>query len=405
MSRALLWLLAAVQFTLLLDFMLLMPLGPELLRSLQISAAEFGWAVSGYTFASALAGLAGFFWIDRLVPRHALLILYAAFITATLACGAASTLRGLLAARLIAGASAGLLWSVILALIVNSVPAQQRGGALALVMTSYSVSAVAGVPLGLLFAHSWGFRAPFLILSVVSMCLWFALARMGPNAPKSSRADSAPLDSRPSFEPGWLLGWGLSFMVVFAGFLLIPYLGTFLVNNLAVPNSALGWLYLSGGVATFGSLRLIGWCVDRYGPLRILSALLMLSALSHWALSHLRLATLPVAAFAFVSFMVFTSGRVIPTMVLISARVSVQARPRFLAVNTAVTDAASGSATWLSGALLGTVPGGALVGFAHIGELAVAAATLALLISCWLARRPAASPVELELTDSLEGSA
>jgi DHA1 family inner membrane transport protein len=119
MSRSLLWLLAAVQFTLLLDFMLLMPLGPQLLRSLDISAAHFGWAVSAYSLSSAVFGLCGVFWIDRLPRRQALLSLYAMFVGATLACGTVSTLSGLMTARLVAGASAGLLCTAN----VNSTPA------------------------------------------------------------------------------------------------------------------------------------------------------------------------------------------------------------------------------------------------------------------------------------------
>ncbi|HKO52842.1 MAG TPA: MFS transporter [Polyangiaceae bacterium] len=144
MSRALLWLLATVQLTLLLDFMRLMPLGPQLLRSLHLSAERFGWAVSAYTLASALSGLCGFFLIDRWPLRRALLLLYATFLSATLACGTVSTFAGLLAARVTAGAAAGLLWSVILALIVGSVAEQQRGRAFGLVMTSYSVSSLEG---------------------------------------------------------------------------------------------------------------------------------------------------------------------------------------------------------------------------------------------------------------------
>ena len=403
MSRSLLWLLSVVQLTLLLDFMWLMPLGPQLLRSLDISAAGFGWAVSAYTLASALAGLCGFFWIDSWPRRPALLLLYAAFVGATLGCGTVSTLVGLITARVLAGASAGLLWSIILALIVDSVPEQQRGGAMALVMTSYSVSAVAGVPLGLLLADTWTWRVPFWVLAGSAVAVWFALERLLPHAPRRVQPN-LPAAPAPAFEPAWMLGWLLSFAVVFAGFLLIPYLGTFLVNNLRVSTGVLAWLYLFGGLATFGSLRLVGRLVDRYGPLRVLSGLLPLAALSHWSLAHLHTASLPVAACLFVSFMALTSGRVIPTVVLISSRVPARSRGRFLAVNTAATDAASGLATWFSGALLGTSPGGALIGFGRIGTLAVLAAAFALLVSWRIGQRAPLSESDFENADALEGA-
>lgn len=406
MTRPTLWLLAGVQFTLLLDFMLLMPLGPELLHAFDISATGFGWAVSAYTFASALAGLSGFFWIDRLPRRGALLLLYASFIAATLACSRASALPGLVTARIIAGACAGLLWSVILALIVDSVPVPQRGSALALVMTSYSVSAVAGVPLGLLLAGTWGWRAPFYVLAALAVLLWFGMVRLLPQ-PSSGPQLASESDRRPSiirFEPAWLLGWSLSFTIVFAGFLLIPYLGAFLVNNLGVASDALGWFYLAAGAATFGSLRFVGWLVDRYGPLPVLVGLLPLAALSHWYFAQLRAASLPLLVGAFVSFMVLTSGRVIPTLVLISARVAPRARGRFLAVNTAATDAASGLATWLSGALMETTPRGALVGFGRVGALAALCAVLAMLLSRRVAKHTNLAPPEFQSADTLRGA-
>ena len=154
-ERSLLWLLAGIQLTLLLDFMVLMPLGPELMAKLQISAAVFGGLVSSYTLASAIGGVSGLFWLGRFERKRILLALYAGFALATIGCACATSSVTLLAARVLAGACAGLLWAVVMDVIIETVPEERRGSAIGLVMSAYAVAAVAGVPLGLWLGTRW----------------------------------------------------------------------------------------------------------------------------------------------------------------------------------------------------------------------------------------------------------
>jgi predicted MFS family arabinose efflux permease len=265
--------------------------------------------------------------------------------------------------------------------IVDVVPEERRGAAIGVVMSSYAVSAVAGVPLGLWAAGWLGFSAPFWLLTVASAGLWLLAFRWLPAAvtPTSEPASPAPL--RQLFrDPQLLAGWGLTFLVVSAGFLMIPYLGAFFVGSLGVGADQLGVVYLCGGVVTFFSSRLVGGAVDRWGPGRVLRTLLIASAVPHLLVTQLVQARFIEVVASFVLFMTLTSGRMIPTMVLLTSRVVPGLRARYLAVNTAVSDAASGSGAWLAGSLLTTLPNGRLLGFDRVGLLALCVSAAALLL-------------------------
>jgi MFS transporter, DHA1 family, inner membrane transport protein len=232
-ERRLLWLFAGIQLTLLLDFMILMPLGPQLMQAFEISTSGFGLLVSAYTFASAVMGLLGAVWVDRFARRTLLSWLYGGFTLATLCCALAPNAAVLLGARVLAGAAAGLLWAVVMALIVDTVPESRRGSAIGLVMSAYAVSAVGGVPAGLLLASVAGFRAPFVLVTGLSGALWlfsrWAVPKAAPSAPTVDGGLGKLLRT-----PGVRVGWLLTFLVVSAGFLLIPYLGTFMVGSLGL---------------------------------------------------------------------------------------------------------------------------------------------------------------------------
>jgi DHA1 family inner membrane transport protein len=396
-EQRMLWLLAAVQFTHLLDFMIVMPLGPEFMRRLGISAAQFGVLVSAYTLASAGMGLLGGLWLDRFDRKRTLLGLYAGFIVSTLLCGASDSHLGLLGARTVAGACAGLMSAVIQAIIGDVIPGERRGRAIGTVMSSYGLCAVAGVPLGLGLASQWGWRSPFWAICVLASASWwgllFALPAVNPHLAgrREGRGASASVEG---WTPALALGWVLTFGVVFSGFLLIPYLSPYMVGNLGLRLSDLSWVYLAGGAATLLSSRWIGRLVDRFGPARVLAALLVGTMGPHLLFTHLSASPLPWVAGVFVLFMVLTSGRAIPTLALVASRVPPALRGRYMAVNMAASDGASGLAAWVGGLLMAVSPEGALVGFGQVGWIAVGVTGVAL-GTLWLFGRRLAAPSAL----------
>lgn len=380
-ERQLLWLLAAVQFSHILDFMIVMPLGPELMQRFAISASQFGALVSAYTLASAAMGLLAVFWLDRFDRKRSLLMLYAGFIVATLGCGVAPGHGWLLVARTLAGACAGLMAAIVMAIIGDVVPAERRGRAIGTVMASYGLSAVAGVPLSLGLANLLGWRAPFWGICGLASVLWICLWRILPAVDRHLSPGAGNQDSgAPVWTPRLAWGWGLTFGVVFSGFLLIPYLSAYMVGNLGLRLAELPWVYLCGGAATLVTSRWIGQLVDRHGPARVLACLLAGTMGPYLVFTHLAVSPLPVVTGVFILFMTLSSGRVIPTIALISARVPPTLRGRYLAVNMAASDGASGLGAWVSGLMITAAPGGALVGFAQVGWLAVGVTLLSLCI-------------------------
>ena len=229
-ERPFLLTLAGIQFTHILDFMIMMPLGPQLLRALGISAHEFGLLLSSYTFSAAVSGLLAATYIDRFDRRKLLLILYALFIVATLCCGLAPDNAFQLAARALAGAFGGVLGAMVQTMVADRIPFERRGQAMGIVMAAFSLSTVAGVPLGLLLANHFaasGWRAPFFFIALLSGGFFFIGYRRLPamtshlDQPKTKNALMQILDI--ARQANHLKAFGFIALMMLAGFTVIPY--------------------------------------------------------------------------------------------------------------------------------------------------------------------------------------
>ena len=378
-ERRLLLLLAAMQFTHLLDYMILIPLGAELMRVFSVTAAQFGLLIGVYTLASALTGICGALWLDRGDRRITLLMLYAGFIVATFGCALAPNFAALMAARALAGACAGLMTATVMALIVDRVEPARRGAAMGTVMSAFGASAVAGVPLGLFLAAQSSWRLPFFFVAALAIAVWLLLFRVLPSTRAAAGARHASIGDIFAM-PGLAFGWLLTFCIVFAGFLIVPYIGAFLNGNLGVSVADLSWIYLAAGAATFFSARWIGRAADRVGPARVLTLLMLASVLAHLAFTHLPPSPLPLIAAVFVAFMVLTSSRAIPALSLIAGMVPPPLRGRYMAANMACSDAASGLAAWTAGLIVSGAPSAPLNDFGQVGWLAVGVTAIGLCV-------------------------
>src|SRR5258707_7201904 len=171
-ERGLLWLLALPQFTIIMDFMVMMPLGPQIMHAFVITPAAFATAVSAYSWCSGLSGLFAATYIDRFDRRRLLLTMYALFALSNLACALADSFPLLLAARAFAGITGGVLSSVIMAIVGDVIPVQRRGAATGTIMTAFSLAAIAGVPAGVMLGAHFTWAAPFYLLVVLSLAVW-----------------------------------------------------------------------------------------------------------------------------------------------------------------------------------------------------------------------------------------
>ncbi len=374
--------LAAVQFTHILDFVIMMPLGPQFKSDLHLSDQEFGFLVSAYAFSAALAGLLAAWFIDRFDRKRALLGLYAGFTVGTLCCAAAPNYSFLMAARALTGAFGGVVAASILAIVSDAFPGPRRGRAMGAIMSAFSVASIAGVPVGLYLANVMNWRSPFLALgglsAAVLVLVSFVLPPMRGHLVRGRPAvNLVSIFSQPTHLRAYLLMTAL----VFSTFMIVPYLASYLVANTGRTNEELPWVYAIGGASTLVTMTVFGWLSDRFGKLLMFRCLAMLTLVPILLVTNLPAVPFVTALLVFTLFMVASSGRMVPAMALITASATPQNRGGFLSVNASVQQAAAGVASALGGLMLGQGSHGEMTGFPLVGALACAA-TLA---SIWLA--------------------
>ena len=379
--------LAAIQFTHIVDFMIMMPLGPQFMRLFAIDPQQFGFMVSVYTFAAAASGFVAAFWIDRLDRRRALLGLYAGFIIATALCGAASGYLLLVAARIVAGAFGGVLGGLVFAIVADLVPYARRATATAVVAAAFSLAAVAGVPLSLWIAAHYSWRAPFLALAVLSIAIGIAAARIIPPlaAHVVSGARTGPLEQfRAIFGvANHRNAFAFMVMLLCSVFTVIPFIAAYNVANVGVSEADLAVVYFAGGATSLVTAQIIGRLADRYGKRRLFTILALISLAPILIVTHLPPLPLHWVVPLSVLFFVFVPGRFGPATALVTGSVLPRLRGSFMTFNASIQQLASGIASLIAGLIIGRAPDGTLTHYGVVGWLSVGC-TLACL---WLVRR------------------
>lgn len=371
-ERAILFLVAAVQFVNVLDFMIVMPLGPDFARALAISPSHLGYIGGSYTAAACVTGLLGSLFLDRFDRRTALGVSVLGLVIGTALGGFATGLPTLLAARVLAGAFGGPATSVALSIIADVVPLERRGRAMSAVMTSFTLASIAGVPAGLELARRGGWRMPFLgvaalglVVTVLAVTLLPSLRGHLDRAADPAHRAGPSLGSmlqRPTVRVSYLAN-----VVTNVGmFALIPNISPYVQSNLGYPREDLGQLYFFGGLAGFLVMQVAGPLVDRFGPSLVAGPATALNMATIAVGFLLVPPPIPVAA-VFVGFMASTGFRNV-AMSTLASRVPLPAeRARFMSIQSAAQHAASAMGAFASSHILATGPGGRLV---HMNRVA-----------------------------------
>lgn len=390
-KRALLLSLTAVQFVHVLDFVIVMPLGPQLMTDLGVGTATFGLFVSAYNLAAALAGIGGAILLDRFDRRQALVTVFFGLGLATFACAWATDATSLIGARFIAGLFGGLIQAILFTIVGDCFAEKERGAATGTVMSAFSVASVIGVPLGLFIAGRWGWRAPFGVLSIVSLFVGIAAHHFMPPlrshlktakhvvTPRNDWQELKSLVARPRTVDALLL----IVTLMFAGFTVIPYVSAYLVSNIGLTQADLASVFLAGGIATFASARQVGRLSDRFGKLSVFTWLALGSIVPIMLLTHLPKVPVLLALFVTAFFTLSISARGIPALAMITASIEKSRRGRFLSLTSSVQQISSGVASLLAGWILHRGLDGRLD---HFGTAGFIAATFTVL-SVFFARR------------------
>jgi len=385
-ERGLLLTLMALQFTVIVDFMIMMPLSPQLMADFGIQPAQFGLLVSSYSIAAGISALLAASIADRFDRRSALLASYVGLMVSTLACATATGFYSMLIARAIAGTFGGVLGSVALAIVGDVIPPQRRGHAMGIVMLAFSLAAVAGVPLGLYIANHATWRTPFTALTAACAVILLFSWRTVPHV--RGHLGGKPLSLFASYRellsvPNHWWGFATSALVMFAGFTVIPYIAPTMIANVGLDPHHLPYIYLVGGAVTLLSRPWIARLTDRHRHANVLAFTVFASFVPILLVTQtLRLGLAWQLGFSAL-FFIFVSGRFIPTSALVTASSEPRLRGRVMAFNSAMQNLASGLAAATAGAIMIRAPGGQLLHYDWVGFLACFVG----LLSVWTARK------------------
>jgi predicted MFS family arabinose efflux permease len=386
-ERGLVLLVAAVQFVNILDFMMVMPLGPDFADALGIPTSRIGVLGGAYTLSAAVAGLAGASFLDRFDRRTALSVTMLGLVLSTALGGLSVGMWSLIGARLLAGAFGGPATSVALAIVADVVPPARRGKAVGTVMTAFSVASVLGVPAGLRVAQWLGWRAPFFGVALLGLALTAVAYRLMPSLRGHIQKAGAPgTKDRLNLDGlGWatLVNTGCVMLGVFA---IVPNIAAFLQHNVGYPRERLDVIYLVGGLASFFANRPVGALVDKLGATRLVLAGTAVFALAiHFGFID------PVGPsgviFVFPLLMLSATVRGVPMNTLASRVPAPAERARFMSALNAVQHLASATGALVASLMLDADLTGRLYGMRSVAVFSIAVSLLVPLVSWFIERR------------------
>jgi len=397
-ERYLLLTLAGIQFSHILDFMIMMPLGPMLMVELGITTHEFGLLVASYSFSAALSGLLAATFIDRFERKRLLLTMFALFGVATLACGLAPSFATLLVARGFAGVFGGVMGAMVQTIVGDVIPFSRRARASGVVSTAFSLATVAGVPLSLWLANHFQWRAPFVLIAALTVLFIAVGQRILPElrhhispsknafSPELAKGSGQAKLNHPFAamfavlrDPNHLRALLFTALLLFSGFTVIPYITIYAVSNVGITQHDIPLIYLAGGAATLITARLIGHWADLRGKVGVYRLIAIAALLPLFVVTHIGAAPLWLWLIFTTVFFVLISGRMIPAMAIVTSAAQPRLRGTFMSLNASVQQLASGLASTLAGFIITQNSAGQIVGYEKVGYVAITANVLAVM--------------------------
>ncbi|MET3842414.1 MFS transporter [Bradyrhizobium sp. OAE829] len=383
-------LLAFAQFTIILDFIIMSPLGAILMPALDITAGQFGVAVSAYAFSAGISGILAAGFADRFDRKRLLLFFYAGFTLGTLLCAVAPNYHLLLLGRIVTGLFGGVIGAVVLAIVTDLFPLHLRGRVMGFVQTAFAASQVLGIPAGLFLANHWGWHVSFgaiVGLSLVAMAAILLVMRPV-NAHLQLKQDRNAFRHLIATigQPRYTLAFAVTTLLSTGGFMLMPFGSAFTVHNLGIDILHLPTIYLVSGVFSIFIGPLVGRASDAFGKFPTFafgSAVSVVMVLIYTHLGHVSLTTAIV-----VNVLMFVGifSRMIPSQALISAIPDASQRGSFSAVSASLQQLSGGLGSVFAAAIIAQNPDGTLRHFDWLGYVVVATSILSLIMMYFVQR-------------------
>ncbi len=384
-ERLLLFVLACIQFTHMMDFMIMMPLSDTLMESFHLSPIEFSFIVSSYTFGAGFSSLAAAFFIDRLDRKKALLYVYVGFILGNIACALAQSYPMLLVARSVSGIFGGIMGALLLAIIGDAISSDKRSTAMGYVIGAFSIASVFGVPFGLFIAQKFNWEAPFWFLTGISLFVLYGIYRWVPNI--SGHIEKAkqnkPYQAFVNIfnDKNQQRALFFSVLLMLGQFTIVPFLARYMVRNVGFEKVELSWIYVIGGVLTMFSSPFFGKMADKRGKLKIYSIFGLVNIIPILLITHMTPVPIWMALAVTGLFFVTSNARFVPAQALITSVVKPSERGSFMSINSAVQSVTNGIAPIIAGLLVTQSASGQMLGYNYAGYVAAVASILAVLIA------------------------
>lgn len=385
-ERIILLLLASINFTHILDFMIMMPLGNFLMPYFNIDTHQFSIVVAAYSISAAISGFGAAFFVDKYDRKKVLLLGYTGFIAATIACGIAPGYTFLLTARIVAGLFGGLIGAQVMSIVADTFSYERRGAAMGILFSAFSMASVIGVPLALFLATRISWHAPFLFIGALGVIIIPSVMRFLHPMTKHIAAKTGTenpftvltniLKSREQ-----LTALALSGCLMLGHFLIIPFLNPYMELNVGFTDDQRNLVYIVGGLATFFLSPVIGKLADRYGKHKVFTIFALLSLITIFLITNM-----PAIKYYYVLIVtgiwfVLSTGRGIPAQAIISNVVPPAQRGSFMSFNSCIQQLFTGTASLIAGYIVIKTPENKILHYDYTGYLSMAIVILCVIIA------------------------
>ncbi len=374
-ERFVIVILALTVFTVVLDFMVLAPLGAQLLRIMSISPAQFGLVVSAYAFSAGASGLLAAGFADRYDRKKLLLFFYSGFIVGTLLCGLANTYNLLLFARIFTGVFGGVISSISFAIITDIFIVEKRGRVMGFVQMSFGVSQVLGIPIGLYLAHQFDWHAPFISIVILSVLIFLVILKwlkpVDAHLKVQSDKNAFVHMYHTITNKQYLLGFTAMALISIGGFLIMPLSSAYLVNNIKITDAQLPILFMFTGVFSLITGPLVGRWSDQFGKLTIFLIGSIITVVMVFIYTNMPVWPLYLVTIINVLLFIGVSSRMISGSALITQLPELKDRGAFMGVNSSLQQISGGVGSVIAGLIVVQNTDGTLLHFDYVGYLTI----------------------------------
>lgn len=379
---AILLTLAAVQFTNILDFMVMMPLAPQIMGAFDLNSETWGFLVASYTLAATVSSVLTLFFIDRLGRRTFLTIAYSGFLIGTFLCGISDSFNELLGARLLAGLFGGGLGAVNMSIVGDVIDNAKRGRALGILMMGFSVASSLGVPIGLKLSELYGWNIPFIGVALTALLVLLSIQLSIPKLKGHIALQTGTWQGIKEVfkDKNQLKALFFMFVLILGHFLIIPFIAAYMEKNVGIAKDDLFHIYLFGGITAMFTGIFSGKWADKFGKPKIFTIGVLLTCIPIYLITTMSSSTLVYAIFITTLFFVFNTIRIVPGMALIVGAAPPKTRGVFMGVRSAVQMFASSIASLIAGMIIISNNDGSFQNYDLVGYLAIIISLLAIIL-------------------------